>query len=166
MSERHEIDSYLQQLDSKLCGSSRYRTHMLVEIRTHLCDISDEVGCSAIDAVERFGDTDQLARQLNQVVAAKRRRSLGFVGTGIAAAAAVALAAGGIPGTGHGSQLAAPQNATTRQPIAVGINPKTGMIVATRPLSRAVVPASLVVGHEAQVTVERDPGRAVSRSGP
>jgi hypothetical protein len=137
MTERHEIDYYLQQLDSQLCGSPRYRDRLLVEIRTHLCDITEGAGCSAADAVERFGDADKLARQLNLVLLAKRRRSLGRFATGIAAAAVAAVAAGGIHGTGHHGQMAAPQIGAQQQPLSVTIDPRTGMIIEIQPLSGA-----------------------------
>lgn len=137
MTERHEIDSYLQRLDSRLCGSPRYRNHLLAEIRTHLCDITEAAGCSAADAVERFGDADKLARQLNQVRVARRRRSLGRFAIAISAAAAAALAAGGIPGTGHSRQIAAPRSGAQGQPLSVAIDPRTGMILEIRPLAGA-----------------------------
>lgn len=140
MTERHEIDSYLQRLDSRLCGSPRYRNHLLAEIRTHLCDITEATGCSAADAVERFGDADKLARQLNQVRMARRRRSLGRFASGIAAAAAVALAAGGIPGAGHYRQIAAPRSWTQQQPLSVTIDPRTGRILGVQPLSGTAGP--------------------------
>ena len=136
MNEHHEIDSYLRRLDSELRGPSHYRSQMLVEIRTHLCDITDAADCSAADAVERFGDADELVRQLNQVLAVKRRRSTRRIATGIAAGVAVALAAGGIPGTGHGRQLAAPPNAGTSH-VSATIDPGTGIILAIHPLSGA-----------------------------
>jgi hypothetical protein len=135
MTERREIDCYLQRLDSHLCGFPRYRNQLLVEIRNHLCDITEATGCSAADAVERFGDADKLARQLNKVLLAKRRQSLRRLTTAIAAAAVAAVAAGGIPGTGHRGQMAAPQIEAQRQTLSVTIDPMTGVVVASQPLS-------------------------------
>jgi hypothetical protein len=135
MTEPREIDCYLQRLDSRLCGSPRYRNQLLVEIRTHLCDITEAAGCSAADAVERFGDADKLAQQLNKVLSAKRRQNLRRFTTGIAAAAVAAVAAGGIHGTGDHGQMAAPQTGAQRQPLSVILDPRTGMVVASQPLS-------------------------------
>jgi hypothetical protein len=133
MTERREIDCYLQRLDSQLCGSPRYRNQLLVEIRSHLCDITEAAGCSAADAVERFGDADKLAQQLNKVLLAKRRQNLRRFTTGIAAAAMAAVAAGGIHGTGHHGQMAAPQTGARLQPVSVILDPRTGMVVASQP---------------------------------
>ena len=137
MTERREIDCYLHRLDSHLCGPPRHRNQLLVEIRTHLCDITEATGCSAAHAVERFGDGDKLAEQLNKVLRAKRRQSLRRFTSGIAAAAVAAVAAGGIHGIGHHGRTAAPQTGAQRQPLSVTLDPRTGMVVASQTLSGA-----------------------------
>jgi hypothetical protein len=134
MSEQREIEHYLRRLDVHLRGSSRYRHQLLVEIRTHLCDITEAAGCSASDAVERFGDADKLAQQLNKVLLAKRRRNLGRF-AGIAAASVAATVVGGIHGIGHHGQMTAPQARAQKPPLAVAMNPRTGMITESHPLS-------------------------------
>jgi hypothetical protein len=135
MTEQREIDYYLGRLDVRLRGSARYRRQLLVEIRTHLCDITEAAGCSAADALERFGDADKLAQQLNKVLLAKRWQNLRRFTTGTAAAAVAAIAAGGIHGIGHHRQITAPQTGAQRQPLAVAMDPMTGMITESQPLS-------------------------------
>jgi hypothetical protein len=137
--EQAVIDLYLTRLGGQLRGSRRYRREMLAEIRAHLTDLAEASGCSSADALCRFGDADEIASQLNRVRQEKRRRDLRRVTTGVASAAAAAIAAICVPSHDRLAQGPRSPVSALRQPLAVTLDPVGGDIVSEEPLSAATV---------------------------
>lgn len=133
--EQAEIDRYLERLGEQLRGSPRYRREILTEIRSHLAEIVEGADCSSADATCRFGDADQIARELNRVREAKRQRDFRRMMTGAAAAATAVLAAVSLPNHGEPNQASAPPVSALRQPLAVALDPMTGRILSETPIS-------------------------------
>lgn len=134
MSQRSDLEPYLERFAGQLLGPRRYRREMVAEVRAHLLDLARvEAGgsCSA-DVFRRFGDLDQLAAELNRVRRARtrqriRRAVVGFVG--VAVMAPVVSLAGFVPPNAVTKREAA-RGSAGMAPIAVTLDPRTGFILA------------------------------------
>lgn len=129
-----ELDHYLSRFRRNLVGSRRYRRELVEEVNEHLNELADALGASTTDAIERFGDADLIAHQLNTVWWARQRRNLRRAAASFAVIAAAILAsidfAHNTATTETGAAVSASSGSQTE---AVTLDPRSGTVLERGP---------------------------------
>lgn len=132
MTDRSELERYLDRLSGELRGPRRYRRDLIAEIRSHLAewaDAEESRGLDMADIVRRFGNVGAVSGELNQTRCAKTRGLRRRVALASLAVVSSAVALSGV--TSRSSKpVRTADGKPTASPIVVTLDPYTGVVLS------------------------------------